>query len=129
MNDSDSKPTVAVVDDDTSMLRALARLIQTAGYAVKTYASAAEFLDDCAIATIGCLILDVQMPEMNGFEVAAALVQRGVSVPTLYITAHDSPSAREKASDTHARGFLVKPFNPKELLAAISDILPDGVSS
>jgi two-component system response regulator FixJ len=129
MNRTDSKPLVAIVDDDTSMLRALARLVQTAGYAVKTYASATEFLDDCGSSAIHCVVLDIQMPEMNGFELAAALAQRGVSVPLLYITAYETPAAREKAAAAHARGFLVKPFEPKQLLDAISDVLQSGVAA
>ena len=126
MNAIELKFTVAVVDDDVSMLRALARLVQTAGYAVKTYASATEFLDDCMSRAFQCLVVDVQMPGMDGFELAAALAQRGVCLPILYITAHDSPWAREKAADAHALGFLVKPFDPKQLLGALSFILrPD----
>jgi two-component system response regulator FixJ len=128
MNLTVSKLTVAVVDDDTSMLRALARLVQTAGYAVKTYASATEFLDDCMASAIHCLIVDVQMPEMDGFELSAALAQRGVCFPMLFITAHDSPSTREKAAAAHAQGFLVKPFDPKQLLGAISFILQPRVA-
>jgi DNA-binding response OmpR family regulator len=73
-------------------------------------------------------VLDVQMPGMDGFELAAALGERGVSVPTLYITAHDSPSAREKAATAHARGFFVKPFDPKQLLGIISGILHPGAA-
>jgi FixJ family two-component response regulator len=128
MNLTDSKLTVAVVDDDTSMLRALARLVQTAGYEVKTYTSAAAFLDDCLASVINCLVVDIQMPGMDGFELAAALAERGVCFPILFITAHDSPLAREKAAAAHVQDFLVKPFDPKRLLAAISDNLPHGVA-
>jgi FixJ family two-component response regulator len=122
MNRPDSNPTVALVDDDTSMVRALARLVQTAGYSVRSYNSGTEFLNDSLSTAAICVVLDVQMPEMDGFELAAALAQRGVSIPLLYITAHDSPWAREKAADAHAKGFLVKPFDPKELLGIISGI-------
>ena len=128
MNLPVSKRTIAVVDDDTSMTRALARLVQTAGYAVQTYASATEFLENCAIDTIQCLVLDVQMPGMDGFELAAALEERGISVPMLFITAHDSPGAREKAAKAHAQGFFVKPFDPKELLEIIFGILQPGAA-
>jgi len=123
INVTDSKPTVALVDDDTSMLRALTRLVHTAGYSVKAYASAPEFLDDCIASAVQCVVVDVQMPGMDGFELAAALAQRGVSIPMLYITAHDSPWAREKSVDARAQGFLVKPFDPKELLGIISGIV------
>ena len=123
MNVTDVKPTVAIVEDDASMLRALARLLQTAGYAVKTYGSAAEFLEDCGSSAIHCLIVDIKMPGMDGFELADALARREVCFPLLFITAHDSPSAREKAAAAHALGFLVKPFDPKQLLDAIALIL------
>jgi CheY-like chemotaxis protein len=63
---------------------------------------------------------------MDGFELAAALAQRGVCLPTLFITAHDSPLAREKAAHADALGFLVKPFDPKLLLVALSGILQPG---
>jgi len=105
------------------MLRALARLVHTAGYTVKTYSSAADFLDDCGSGPIHCLVVDIQMPGMDGFELADALAQRGVCLPLLFITAHDSPFAREKAAAAHALGFLVKPFDPKKLLGTIAFIL------
>jgi FixJ family two-component response regulator len=126
MNPADSKLTVAMVDDDTSMLRALARLVQTAGYAVRTYASAGEFLDGCGSSAIHCLVVDVQMPGMDGFELAAALEQRGVCLPMLFITAYDSPLAREKAAKAHALGLLVKPFDPASLLVTLSAIPKPG---
>ena len=122
MNPVDSKLTVAVVDDDASMLRALARLVQTAGYAVKPYASAAEFLDGGVSGAICCLVVDVQMPDIDEYR-DGALAQRVISIPVLYITAHDSTWAREKAAEAHAQGFLVKPFEPKQLLGAISGTL------
>jgi FixJ family two-component response regulator len=111
--------TIAVVDDDPSMLRALARLMRTNGYTVRCYESASEFLRRPGTEKLDCLVADVQMPGLTGFELHAALEARGVHLPVVYMTAHDTPWAREQASMAHAVAFLAKPFHGEDLLTAL----------
>jgi FixJ family two-component response regulator len=112
-------PTISIVDDDLSMRRALRRLVQSAGYAVETFASAHEYLDATPRARGGCLVLDIHMAGMNGFELQERLVSDRCSVPVIFITAHDDPTTRERIRRSGAAGYLSKPFEPEALLDEI----------
>ncbi len=116
-----AKALLAVVDDDHSVLRSLARLLRSVGYAVDTFASAADFLAALARSRPQCLVLDVQMPGMNGFELHGRLKELGHQIPVIYITAQDSPQNGITACQEGTIGLLIKPFNEEELLDLVAE--------
>ncbi|MFL9904518.1 response regulator [Paraburkholderia fungorum] len=106
------KPFVVVVDDDESVRRAIKRLLRSIGVAADTFASGDAFLD--VLASMpgyqpDCVILDVQMPGLNGLEVQQRLAGRGI--PVIFITAHDEIGVREHALAGGALAYLRKPFD------------------
>jgi FixJ family two-component response regulator len=112
-------PTISIVDDDLSMRRALRRLVQSAGYPVETFASAHDYLHATPRARGGCLILDIYMAGMNGFELQEQLASDRCPIPVIFITAHDDPTTRERIRRSGAAGYLSKPFEPEALLDEI----------
>ena len=119
---------VAAVDDDPSVLKALARLIRTRSLYVQTYGSAERFLAALPDGLPTCLIVDLHMPEMNGLELQEHLKRSGVIIPTIVITAHDDPGARERCLAAGAMAFLLKPLQDTALFAAIDDAFRLGQS-
>jgi FixJ family two-component response regulator len=89
---------VALVDDDESVRRSLARLLRIAGMEVDAYASGSEFLESITGHRPDCLVLDLYIPAMTGMEVQARLSTRHLQLPIVFITAHDRPSALELAA-------------------------------
>ena len=114
-------PWIAIVDDDLSVLKALARLLSTRGLDVRTYPSARHFLTSLPDGHPECLILDLQMPEMTGVELQRHLAQVGIQIPTIVITADGGNELRELCESMGASAFLSKPLQDTSLLAAISD--------
>lgn len=114
-----TEPAIAVIDDDASVRRALQRLLRSAGFAVETYATAREFLDAGQWAQTACLVLDIHLPGMSGFELQEHLVVSGAPIPIVFITAHDDTAMRERASRAGAVGYLRKPFDQGTLIEAI----------
>lgn len=107
-------PVVAIVDDDPSVRRSLLRVVQSAGYQAETFASAREFLEWLPRNRAACLVLDVEMAEMNGFD-----LQERLTVPIIFITAHDDVPTLERIEKSGASGHLHKPFNALTVLDAI----------
>lgn len=116
-------PLLAVVDDDADVRCALNRLVASAGFAVETYASGAEFLHAIEGHEPDCLVLDLHMPDMSGFDVQNALALGHAAVPVVIITGHDTPEARTRAMQLGAKAYLSKPVNDLALLAAIDAAL------
>src|SRR6266852_7457350 len=110
---------ISIVDDDLPVRRALRRLIQAAGYTVETFASAREFLDASPVGRTSCLVLDIHMDGMSGFELAEQLAADRAAIPIIFITAHDSTPTRERARRAGVAGYLPKPFDESALLDAI----------
>jgi CheY-like chemotaxis protein len=110
---------VWVIDDDWSVRRALRRLILSAGFAVETFASGREFLEAAPYDVRGCLVLDIHLEGMSGFEVKEHLVAGGAPIPIIFITAHDDEATRERARRAGAAAYLPKPFAKRALLDAI----------
>jgi FixJ family two-component response regulator len=110
---------ISVVDDDLSVCRALRRLIESAGYAVETFASAQEFLGSCPGGRTACLVLDIHLGEMSGFELQEQLVAEQAAIPIIFITAYDDASIRERIARSGATAYLRKPFDERVLLDAI----------
>ena len=103
---------IHLVDDEESIRKAASFALKTAGYDVVTYASGVEFLKEAKSAAVGCVILDVRMPEMDGLEVQAAMAARGVNMPVIVLTGHGDVSVAVQAMKGGAVDFLEKPFNP-----------------
>jgi FixJ family two-component response regulator len=113
-------PLIAVVDDEESVRKALSRLLRLAGLKVETFASGAEFLGSLGNHAPDCVVLDLHMPETDGFEVETRLAHRGFRVPIVVITGRDTPGERERMIERGAKAFLLKPLDGQVLLAAIS---------
>jgi FixJ family two-component response regulator len=114
---------VCVVDDDRALLRALKRLLEAAGFTVEVFESAESFLQARQSSPPDCLVLDVHLRETSGFDLYAQLLAFGTSVPTIFITGHDTPATREAARRAGAAAYLVKPFAGQALVAAIENAL------
>ena len=119
-------PLVSIVDDDLSVLRALRRLVQSAGYTVTTFASAGEFLDSPALARAACLVLDISLEGMSGFELQERLAADHPSLPIIFITALDDATTRERVGHSGVAAHLRKPFDEDALLDAIRRALGQG---
>jgi len=111
---------VMIVDDDESIRRAARRLIKSYGFPVETFASAEDFLSSGRLHETACLVLDVQMPGLNGLELQSRLMTDGHQVPIIFITAFNDENARAQALKAGALGYLVKPFEEAGLLTAIN---------
>ena len=117
---SKDKPLIAVVDDDSSVRRALAHLLTVKCYATSTFGSAKEFLSSLDHGDPpNCLVLDLHMPEWGGLDLQHHLLRNGIKIPTVIITAHDEVGLRERCSNAGASAFLVKPVSVDALIGAI----------
>jgi FixJ family two-component response regulator len=114
---------VAIVDDEESVRRALGRLLRSAGFDVQTFASGSDFIHSLARSSPQCLVLDLRMPHMTGFDVQAALLETRADVPVVVITGDDSPESRELILSRGAKAFLRKPVDEAMLLDAIQSAI------
>jgi len=111
---------VHVVDDDVSYRAAIERRLKVAGYEVAVYASATQLLDRLSVlGRPGCILLDVQMPGGSGPELQSSLIELGVSVPIVFVTAHVDPPTIVRAIKLGAEDFLTKPVTSQQLIDAI----------
>jgi FixJ family two-component response regulator len=120
---SGSSGTVYVVDDDPSVLRAVGRLIRSAGWDVTDFGSAGDFIDRQRSDVPGCVVLDVNMPGLNGLEVQQALAAAGDSLPVIFLTGNGDIPMSVRAMKAGAVDFLSKPCDDETLIAAIRDAL------
>ena len=111
---------IAVVDDEPDVRDAFQRLLRAAGFNVETYGSGMDFLSTLPDRTPGCLVLDLQMPEMTGFDVQMNLGQMNLSIPTIILTGNDSTEAHTKALANGAFSYLTKPAEQVDLLGAVN---------
>jgi FixJ family two-component response regulator len=129
---SKTKPTIAIVDDDASVCRAISRLLRSLGMNADTFTSGHEFIKH--IQTMpsvrpDCVVLDVQMPGMNGLEVQELLVRSENPLPVIFITAHDEVSLRERALQAGAVAFLRKPFNDELFIKTLNQAIQRGAGA
>ena len=115
---------IYLVDDDESVRKAMSRLLKASGFVVRSYDSALAFLADAPMLTGACLLLDIRMPGMTGLQLVKRMVDSGMDIPTILITAH------EDEHDWHGDwppvlGCLQKPVRERELL----ELIEKGVSS
>jgi two-component system response regulator FixJ len=122
-HESQTAACIAVVDDDDSVRKALRRMLATAGYAVETFPSAAEYVARRSPTPIDCLVLDIRMPAVTGLDLQRYLTRISPAPPIVMITGHGSAAVRERALADGAVAVLDKPFSDDALLAAIDRAL------
>ena len=110
---------IAIVDDDELMRDALNGLLKEAGFPVRTFASAEEFLDSGEQHRTACLIADIRMPVMSGLDLQARLNADDIRIPIIFITAHGDEHMRLQALRSGAVEFLAKPFDDEVLLDSV----------
>jgi FixJ family two-component response regulator len=110
---------ISIVDDDPSVCEGLIDLMNSMGFQAEAYRSADEFLGSDRVATTACLISDVQMPGMGGFELHDRLLKDGTPIPTILITAFPKDADRARARRSGVRCYLSKPFSENDLLACL----------
>jgi CheY-like chemotaxis protein len=115
--------TVVVVDDDPSVLRALSRLIQTAGFKVLAFDRLSALIASAIPKADACLIVDLNLPEMNGNELCNALTASGRGLPTILITGRDESAAQRLIKGTHPVAVMFKPVDEGALFDAIARAL------
>jgi two-component system response regulator FixJ len=116
---------IFIVDDDESVCRALGVLLVTYGFTVDTFTSAEEFFRAVPNSVPGCLILDLHMPGLGGWEALRHLFTSGSSRPVIIISADKNEGLNEKASKAGAAGYLQKPFNDQALVDLINIAVED----
>ncbi len=121
MNDmrSDQRPAAYVVDDDESIRTLWRWLMESNGIAVKTFATAAEFIESYRNEGAGCLVLDLKLPGMGGLELQEYLNGKGIEIPIVFVTGHGDVPAAVSALKGGAVDFIQKPFSYREVLSII----------
>lgn len=112
---------IAVLDDEPQFGKALARLLKAHGFEVVTFTRGEDLFEACESRLPECLLLDLHMPGLNGFEVLERIAPQGV--PVLVITGHDQPGNAERVRDLGALRYFHKPVNESQLLEAIHEVL------
>ncbi len=121
MSPLSEKSIVYVVDDDPALCRSLRFLLESVGWRVQLFASAAEFLPVASVLTQPCcLLLDIRMPGMSGLELQQILHERAFAVPILFMTGHADVSMAVQAMKSGACDFIEKPFNDQKVLDAVA---------
>jgi FixJ family two-component response regulator len=123
---AEASPSIAIVDDDPAVLKALSRLLRSHAFRARTYGSGQEFLAALPAGLPDCLIVDLQMPEMNGLELQQHLASNGIKIPTILITAYDDVALRDQAGLVAS---LRKPLQEKALFDAIDKAVGDSRSA
>jgi len=118
-----AKNLISVVDDDESIRRTTTLLIESFGFRAAAFESAEGFLKSDVLQDTSCLIVDVQMPGMNGLQLQSLLAAEGCCIPIIFITAYDDRESRGRAMQAGAVAFLSKPFGDEQLLQTIRSAL------
>jgi FixJ family two-component response regulator len=123
---SERKRVIAVVDDDPRVLESLGELFESSGYVVRAYPSP-KALIDAGLSNVDCLISDIGMPALDGFELHGLVKSARPDLPVFFITGRDVTGDQQRAVARGVRGFFRKPFDGPALLAAIDNALrPHG---
>jgi len=118
------RPLITIVDDDQSVRNSLKMLFESAEFEVDVFGSAEKFLSDGRLVESTCLILDVRLPGISGFELQNQLRANGDTTAVVFITAHPEEQIRQHAIDAGAIRFFSKPFSGAELLRAVRSCQP-----
>ena len=117
----ESRPVIAIVDDDPSVREGLHTLIRSAGWIVETFASAQEFLARPRAKSPSCLILDLQLPDLSGLDLQKRMAAMNLEIPIVFLTGHGDIPASVRAMKAGAVEFLTKPVDEQDLLRAIHE--------
>ena len=117
--------SIWLLDDDVSMLKALGRLMDSAGFDVEKFSDPVTFLARLEQATCRLAVLDVWMPQMSGLEVQTRLRQNSPTTQVIFLTGRDDPMARQTAIEAGAFAFLSKPFDDEVLMQLIREAIAD----
>jgi FixJ family two-component response regulator len=116
------RSVVAVIDDNVGILGAMARLLSALGYDTELYASAEEFLDVAMMTEAICLIIDVQIGEYSGIDLAHRVAKQGFTIPVVFMSADHTESVKKQAMEIGCIAFLDKPFSADVLIAALAKL-------
>ena len=123
------KTVVAVLDDESKMRSALARLLRTHDYEVRLFESGDDFLTAAQVQAPDCLLLDLHMPGTTGFDVLGAMPALHIKVPAIVITGHDEPGNAARVRELGAANYLLKPLDESALVGAIERACPHPPST
>jgi FixJ family two-component response regulator len=121
-NDCFVMRTIAIVDDNPSLLQGLSRLLSAHGFRVQTFASAELFLENIAKCEADCLLLDIHLAGISGIDLQRQLTSSGTDLPVIFMTAIDNAATRQEAFDVGCVAYLRKPFLAKLLIDAINGV-------
>lgn len=119
MNEAAATKAIFLVDDDPAVLKALSRVLREEGWAVEVFTSAETFLSRDALPAVGCLVLDVSMPGLDGLELQGRLAAAGASFPIVFVSGHGDIPMSVRAIKAGASDFLTKPVRAEALVTAI----------
>jgi FixJ family two-component response regulator len=111
-------PVIAIVDDEAGVGKALARLLRSFGFAAEAFTSGQQFFDWLGASVPDCVLLDIQMPVMSGFDIQQCLAREHPTVPCIFITASTDPADALRAAERHCE-LMRKPLDEDQLVAAI----------
>ena len=120
---SSTERTVFIIDDDPDIRAAMRRLLKTVGLHAELFANAQDFLQQKMPKGPSCVVLDMRLPGMSGLEVQRTIIETGMNIPIIFITAHGDIPMTVKAMKSGAVEFLTKPFRDQDLLDAIEQAL------
>ncbi len=112
-------PVVATVDDDRRVRESIHSVLESAGYGAVMFESAEHFLESGLLPRLGCVIVDVRLPGLNGLELQHRIRQQRPSMPVIFVTAHDDDGIRTRALRGGAVAFMLKPFDAAALLETV----------
>jgi FixJ family two-component response regulator len=116
-------PLIALLDDEPQFCKALGRLLKTHGYEVEAFTCGEDLLAACTAHSPSCLLLDLHMPGISGFEVLERLALQHVPMPVIVLTGHDQPGNAERVRALGGVDYLLKPLNESQLLSAIGRVI------
>ncbi len=118
-----NEPLVLLIDDDDAFRESLCRLLGAVGYRTRAYASARAFLERLDSAELGCLLVDLRMPDLGGLELQAALKGRGFALPIVFVSGHGDIQTAVRAIKLGAFDFIEKPFHNDDLVGCVKRAL------
>jgi DNA-binding response OmpR family regulator len=121
--------TILIVEDDSGLREALAKVLTASGFSVSAFATAEECLDATATRRASCCVFDIRLPGVSGLDLYRTLTAGGPHPPVIFMTAFDEATKREEATRLGAKGYLVKPFRGKLLVEAVTAALANNAAS